>query len=97
MLRVARTIADLDGRDGVESGDVDEALGYRSAGVGRAGRLTACDACLRRAHLTGLLAPRIAGLLDRPGRERSGLLALSDEDLLEVAAGPRRAGGARPS
>jgi magnesium chelatase family protein len=32
VLRVARTIADLDGRDAVEALDVDEALGYRVAG-----------------------------------------------------------------
>jgi magnesium chelatase family protein len=29
VLRVARTIADLDGREAVEAADVDEALGYR--------------------------------------------------------------------
>ena len=32
VLRVARTIADLDGRDRVEARDVSEALGYRVAG-----------------------------------------------------------------
>jgi magnesium chelatase family protein len=32
VLRVARTIADLDGRSGVRGADVDEALGYRVAG-----------------------------------------------------------------
>jgi magnesium chelatase family protein len=32
VLRVARTIADLDGRERVEAGDVDEALGYRVSG-----------------------------------------------------------------
>ena len=32
VLRVARTIADLAGREQVESADVDEALGYRVAG-----------------------------------------------------------------
>ena len=31
VLRLARTIADLAGRDGVEPDDVDEALGYRAA------------------------------------------------------------------
>ena len=29
MLRVARTIADLDGRDRLTEGDLDEALSYR--------------------------------------------------------------------
>jgi magnesium chelatase family protein len=32
VLRVARTIADLDGRERVRAGDVDEALGYRVSG-----------------------------------------------------------------
>ncbi|HEX2233493.1 MAG TPA: YifB family Mg chelatase-like AAA ATPase, partial [Thermoleophilaceae bacterium] len=32
VLRVARTIADLDGRERVEARDVDEALGYRVSG-----------------------------------------------------------------
>ena len=31
VLRVARTIADLDGREDIAAGDVDEALGYRVA------------------------------------------------------------------
>jgi magnesium chelatase family protein len=35
VLRLARTIADLDGRDAVETSDVDEALSYRMAAVGR--------------------------------------------------------------
>ena len=29
VLRLARTIADLDGRERIRSGDVEEALGYR--------------------------------------------------------------------
>jgi magnesium chelatase family protein len=29
VLRLARTIADLDGRDRVEGRDIDEAVGYR--------------------------------------------------------------------
>ncbi|MEA2332840.1 MAG: magnesium chelatase family protein [Thermoleophilaceae bacterium] len=33
VLRVARTIADLDGRDSLEEGDVDEALSYRMHGA----------------------------------------------------------------
>ena len=32
VLRVARTIADLDGRERVKASDVDEALGYRVSG-----------------------------------------------------------------
>ena len=49
--------------------------------------MTACDACLRRAHLIGLLAPRIAGLLERPRSRAAGLLALPDAELLAAAAG----------
>jgi DNA processing protein len=52
--------------------------------------VNACDACLRRAHLLGLLGPRIARL-GRPGeRPRSGrtrlLLALPDEQLIHAVA-----------
>jgi DNA processing protein len=47
----------------------------------------ACDRCLRRAYLVAFLAPRIAGLLDRPTRRVPGLLGLSDDDLMQVAGG----------
>lgn len=43
---------------------------------------SACDSCLRRAFLVARLAPRIAGLLDRPRDRVAGLLALSESDLL---------------
>jgi magnesium chelatase family protein len=33
VLRVARTIADLDGRDAVDRSDLDEALSYRLDGL----------------------------------------------------------------
>ena len=33
VLRVARTIADLDGRDSLIGGDLDEALSYRLDGL----------------------------------------------------------------
>jgi magnesium chelatase family protein len=36
VLRLARTIADLDGRDGVRASDVDEALSYRMSSAWRA-------------------------------------------------------------
>lgn len=49
--------------------------------------IDACDSCLRRARLVGHLAPRIAGLIDRPGRRRPGLLALDDEQLISAVAG----------
>jgi DNA processing protein len=47
----------------------------------------ACDACLRRAFLIARLAPRIAGLLDRPRERVAGLLGLSEADLLAAVAG----------
>jgi DNA processing protein len=49
----------------------------------------ACDGCLRRAFLIARLAPRIAGLLDRPRARVAGVLALSEADLLAAVAGPR--------
>ena len=48
----------------------------------------ACDPCLRRSFLIGRLAPRIAGLLERPRARVAGLLALSEADLLAAVAGP---------
>jgi DNA processing protein len=50
----------------------------------------ACDACLRRSHLVAHLAPRIAALLERPGRRAAGLLGLAEDDLIAVTAGQRR-------
>ena len=50
---------------------------------------TACEACLKRGALIAMLAPAIAGLLT-PHQRTSGLLALSDDDLLEAIAGERR-------
>jgi DNA processing protein len=47
----------------------------------------ACDACLRRAHLIARLAPRIAGLLDRPRSRLRGLLALEEPELLAAVGG----------
>ena len=51
----------------------------------------ACDPCLRRALLIAALAPRIAGLLERPRARVAGLLALSEADLLAALAGPQAA------
>jgi DNA processing protein len=54
------------------------------------GLLSACDACLRRALLIGMLAPRIAGLLDRPtGARVGGLFALPEAELLAALDGER--------
>jgi DNA processing protein len=47
-----------------------------------------CHACLRRAFLIARLAPRIAGLLERPRARVAGLLGLSEPDLLAAVAGP---------
>lgn len=46
----------------------------------------ACDGCLRRGYLIGLLAGRIAGLVGRPGAP-SGLLALDDPSLAAAVGG----------
>ena len=48
-----------------------------------------CPACLRRALLVAHLAPRIAGLLGSGERRATGLLALSEDDLVAAAAGRR--------
>jgi len=50
--------------------------------------VASCDGCLRRGYLVGLLAGRIAGVLDSPQRKVTGLLGLSDEKLVEAVAGP---------
>jgi DNA processing protein len=47
----------------------------------------ACDECLRRGHLVGLLAPRVAALLGDRNRLPAGLLALADEDLVAAVCG----------
>jgi DNA processing protein len=49
----------------------------------------ACDRCLRRSQLLAHLAPRIAGLLDRPGRRVRGLFTLDEEELIGAVAGDR--------
>ena len=62
ILRVARTIADLDGDDSVRREHVVAALGYRHDADRRARRprrdRPACDACLRRSWLVARLAGR---------------------------------------
>jgi DNA processing protein len=47
----------------------------------------ACDRCLRRAFLIAWLAPRIAGLLERPRARIAGLLALPEAELLAAVGG----------
>lgn len=50
--------------------------------------MSACEQCLRHSHLIAHLAPRIAGLLDRPRPRPSGLLELDEQSLIErVASG----------
>jgi DNA processing protein len=48
-----------------------------------------CDPCLRRAYLVAHLAPRIAGLLERPAPRVAGLLGLAEQELLAAAGGRR--------
>jgi DNA processing protein len=56
--------------------------------------MTVCEPCLRHSHLIAHLAPRIAGLLDRPRGRPSGILELDEVDLIARVAGPSRATGA---
>jgi DNA processing protein len=51
--------------------------------------IDACNACLRRAFLLAHLAPRIAGLLGGTDRRATGLLALSEDELVAAVAGRR--------
>jgi DNA processing protein len=53
--------------------------------------MSACTTCLRRSHLIGHLAPRIASLLDRPRRRPAGLMSLTEVELVDAVAGPRAA------
>jgi DNA processing protein len=48
--------------------------------------VSACDSCLRRGYLIGLLSGRIAGLVGSPGAP-SELLALGDADLAAAVGG----------
>jgi DNA processing protein len=57
--------------------------------------MTVCERCLRHSHLIAHLAPRIAGLLDKPRPRPSGLLQLDAEALIERVASPHRADAAR--
>ena len=52
--------------------------------------LGCCEPCLRRGLLLGLLAPRIAAVLDARERRAGGLLALDDEAFVAAVAGHRR-------
>jgi DNA processing protein len=51
--------------------------------------VTACDTCLRRAELLGMLSPRIADLLKPRAPHTRTLLALPDDDLIFAVAGGR--------
>jgi DNA processing protein len=57
--------------------------------------MSACEPCLRRSYLIAHLAPRIAGLLDRPRGRPSGLLDLDEDALIEKVASGARANAAR--
>lgn len=54
--------------------------------------MTACDACLRRSHVIATLAPRIEGLLQRPGDRIAKLLTLTSEDLIAAIVPGERVG-----
>ena len=69
VLRVARTIADLDGREAIErrtSRRRSPTASTRPSELLAAAVLSACDACLRRSALLGALVA-----LDRPGARRA--------------------------
>jgi DNA processing protein len=51
--------------------------------------MSACADCLRRSFLLGLLAPRIAGLLQRPDRRAPALLSLGQDELIAAVGGDR--------
>lgn len=57
--------------------------------------MSVCKECLRHSHLIAHLAPRIAGLLDRPRQRPSGLLDLDEDGLIERVASGRSANVAR--
>jgi DNA processing protein len=46
--------------------------------------MSACDTCLRRAHVIATLAARIEGLLQRPSERIGNLLALASDRLIEA-------------
>jgi DNA processing protein len=48
--------------------------------------VSVCEQCLRRSYLIAHLAPRIAGLLDRPRQRPSGLLDLDEDGLIDKVA-----------
>ena len=89
VLRVARTIADLDGRERVGGGRPRRGALATGSTARPAGRVSACDpACAvpGRSRLS-LAWRRIAGLLDRPRPALRGLLALPEDELVAAAAG----------
>jgi DNA processing protein len=57
--------------------------------------MSVCEPCLRRSHLIAHLAPRIAGLLDRPRARPSGLLDVNEHALIEKVASGRPGDTAR--
>ena len=58
--------------------------------------VTACDGCLRRTALLGLLAPWIERAREPSRRRLPEVLALSDDELIEALCGKKRARGRRP-
>lgn len=57
--------------------------------------MTACTRCLRRSYLIGQLAPRIAGILGRPGARPHALLELDEDSLIESVTTDAGADSAR--
>jgi DNA processing protein len=57
--------------------------------------VSVCEQCLRRSYLIAHLAPRIAGLLDRPRQRPSGLLDMGEDALIDRLSDGERADAAR--
>src|SRR5439155_14898159 len=66
----------------------------RAGGRG-AGRVNACDACLRRAWLVARLSPRINDAWQHRRGALGDVLAVGDAELLAVLARRRRGAGVR--
>ena len=93
MVRVAQTIADLDGRERVRRSDVLLALSLRQrSAIGAADvGVSACDRCLRR----GLTLELLAGHLETERARIDELLARPDEALVDAVGGRTRRRAAR--
>ena len=100
VLRVARTIADLDGRDARRRGDLDEALGYRAGRPDLRGRMSAgppaTPACAARAPDRAARRPRSPGCWTGRPRGRRPARALPTRTWSRRSPGRAPSRRARP-